>query len=419
MKPTNLFHILLLLLSFSAISCQSDDGLPVYEDGTNQYVNQWTYEQMKKYYYWSDSMPNKTDLSLNPKDYFEKLLNPNDPFSYTLNPSLPETAPQNLRKRFGFDIAFVQHQGQSFGVILYVLSNSPAQNNGLRRGQFITAIDGTLLTHGNFDTLYRKLVNSTIAQLQLVDYSGQTGFSSPKEVAILQGFTFSQPMPYHIFQMQNHKVGYVEISHFDVGDAQSFMQIFQQFKSQSINELIIDLRYNGGGDISSATALSILIAPNIQANDLFIEYEGNRNGGDIDQTFQEALEMNESQLSFTSLRSAHPALQKVYVLCGSHTASASEIIINNLKPFMQVITIGKKTVGKDVAGFPITDDRIPGQQGWVLYPSIYKLFNADHQGSYSDGINPSLEVDEISELEIFPLGDQRESLLKKALNTIE
>ena len=160
------------------------------------------------------------------------------------------------------------------------------------------------------------------------------------------------------------------------------------------------------------------MAPNIQADDLFITFKGNKNGGNISQSFVQALQMNENNVSFAALRAAHPSLRKLYVLCGSHTASASEIIINNLKPFMEVIAIGEKTIGKDVAGFPVEDDRIPGQQGWTLYPSIYKLFNANNEGNYSGGINPSIEVDELQDAEIFALGDVREVVLNRALNVI-
>ena len=85
---------------------------------------------------------------------------------------------------------------------------------------------------------------------------------------------------------------------------------------------------------------------------------------------------------------------------------------------MEVITIGEKTVGKDVAGFPIEDDRIVGKRGWILYPSIYQLFNSKHEGNYSNGLNPSIYSDELQELELFPLGNNSEILLDKALQTI-
>lgn len=85
---------------------------------------------------------------------------------------------------------------------------------------------------------------------------------------------------------------------------------------------------------------------------------------------------------------------------------------------MDVITIGDKTFGKDVAGFPIEDNRITGTKGWVLYPSIYKLFNAKHEGNYSKGINPLIYSDELQELEVFPLGNRSEVLLSAVLGKI-
>jgi len=83
---------------------------------------------------------------------------------------------------------------------------------------------------------------------------------------------------------------------------------------------------------------------------------------------------------------------------------------------MNVISIGEKTVGKDAAGFEIKDDRIPDQPGWTLYPIIYKLYNANNQGDYGLGLSPSIQLNELQEIEIYPMGDPRETLLSRALN---
>jgi hypothetical protein len=85
---------------------------------------------------------------------------------------------------------------------------------------------------------------------------------------------------------------------------------------------------------------------------------------------------------------------------------------------MEVITIGNKTFGKDVAGFLLIDDRISTKKGWTLYPAIYKLFNSRHEGNYSKGIDPLISLDEIQQPEVFPLGNSSEVLLAKALNSI-
>lgn len=412
--------ILILLFANILFACQTNDDIPLtYEEGTNEYVNDWIYTQMKRYYYWNESMPDKDNLSLPPKEYFGYLVNKNDRFSYAIHTSSAETFPQSLQNSFGFDFSFIEYEGQVYGVVMYVLSNSPAERNGLERGQLITAIGGTALSQGNYNNLYQNLLTAKDAKLQVVSYSDKSGFTAPKEISISQGFTFLQPVLSRVIPYQNHKVGYIEIPHFNVGLSQSLLNAFQEFKNQSINEVVVDLRYNGGGDVSSATALSILLAPNIQSANQFIRFKGNSNGGEVNQTFKESLEMNESKVSFEVLRAAHPNIQRVYVLCGNHTASASEIIINNLKPFMEVITIGEKTVGKDVASFPIEDDRIVGTQArWVLYPAIYKLFNANGEGNYTDGIQPTIMLEEFQVLEVFPLGNTNEILLKRALGSI-
>ncbi|MFD1604461.1 S41 family peptidase [Flavobacterium artemisiae] len=412
--------ILILLFASILFACQTDDDIPLtYEEGTNEYVNDWIYTQMKRYYYWNESMPGKGNLSLPPKEYFATLVNKNDRFSYAIHTSSPETFPQSLQNSFGFDLSFIEYEGQVYGVVMYALSNSPAERNGLERGQLINAIGGTALSQGNYNSLYQNLLTAKEVKLQVVSYSEKSGFTAPKQINISQGFTFSQPVFSQVIPYQNHIVGYIEIPHFNAGLSKSLLKEFQTFKNQSVNEIVVDLRYNGGGDVSSAAALSVLLAPNIQSSNPFIRFKGNSNGGEVNQTFKESLEMNESQVSFEALRAAHPQTQRVYVLCGSHTASASEIIINNLKPFMEVITIGEKTVGKDVASFAVEDDRIVGAQAkWVLYPAIYKLFNANGEGNYAAGLQPNVVLNEFQKLEVFPLGNTNEVLLHQALNSI-
>ncbi|MBP1222428.1 S41 family peptidase [Flavobacterium sp. 1355] len=417
---TNKYHFtikscLLIVFTFF-VSCQNDDSPVEYDKGTNQYVNNWMYEQMKKYYLWNETIPENTDLALNPKIYFDQLLHKDDRFSYALNILLPETSPKSIRNNYGFDVSFIEFENKAYAVILYVLNDSPAERSGLKRGQFIKSINGVLVNNQNYENLHADLASTDKTVLEVQEYSSVSGFSTAKQIEINRGFTFSQPVKYHVINQNGEKVGYIEIPHFDIGLAGIFLQIFNEFKNQSVTKIVIDLRYNGGGDVSSAAALSTILAPNIKSGDLFIVFKGNKNGGLVHKTFAEALEMNELQVSFEQLRAVHPPIQEVYVLCGSHTASASEIILNNLKPFMNVISIGEKTVGKDAAGFEIKDDRTPDQPGWILYPIIYKLFNANNEGDYTLGINPSVQLNELQEMEIFPMGNPEETLLSRALN---
>lgn len=415
------YHSFLTIIfgSFLAVlifSCQNDDAPVVYEKGTNEYVNSWILEQMKRYYLWNENLPENNSLSLKPEEYFKKMLQKDDRFSYAVHPSLPETVTQSIRNSYGFDISFVEYQNQTYGVILHVLPDSPAARSGLKRGLFIKTINGTSLNNQNFENLYAVAASSAKVTLQVMEYTKADGFSDGKEIEIIRSLTFSNSINNQVIQYNNQKIGYIEISHFDVGLANSLLSVFREFQNQSVTKIIVDLRYNGGGDVSSAAALSSILAPNIKSDDLFITFRGNKNGGVVNKTFKEALVMNETQVSFETLRTVHPPIQEIFILSGSHTASASEIIINNLKPYMKVTVIGEKTVGKDVAGFALEDNRISGERGWILYPVIYKLFNARNEGNYALGITPDIEINELQDMEVFALGDIKETVLNKALN---
>ena len=411
----NITAVILLVLF---VSCQNDDSPIFYEEGSNEYTNQWMQEQMKRYYYWNNTIPNNTDLSLEPGDYFPTLLFSEDYFSYAYHPLLPETVPTTIQSSFGMDIGFISFQDNLYGVILYVLSDSPAQNNGLKRGQLITSVNNTPLTQVNYNDVYLSIAKAANISLTIVEYSEEEGLSQPITKDIISYYTFLQSPYYNIVSIGEKTIGYLQISHFDVGLAQSLLNIFTEFKTNRVNEVVVDLRYNGGGDVSSATALSILLAPNIDQDDLFITFKGNQNGGEINQSFKQALEMNEFNVDFKQLRQSNIPLNKVFILCGKNTASASEIIINNLNPYIDVITIGETTRGKDMAGFPIQDNRQPDNPGWTIYPVIYKLYNALGLGDYNTGIYVDIEVDELSQVELFPLGDQNELLFNTAINHI-
>jgi carboxyl-terminal processing protease len=107
---------------------------------------------------------------------------------------------------------------------------------------------------------------------------------------------------------------------------------------------------------------------------------------------------------------------RVYILTGSRTASASELIINGLKPFMDVYLVGDTTIGKNVASISIYDDQDP-ENKWGMQPIVAKLFNSQGQSDYSHGFIPQI-IDHDNSLYLYPLGDAREALLSKAIEQI-
>jgi carboxyl-terminal processing protease len=98
-------------------------------------------------------------------------------------------------------------------------------------------------------------------------------------------------------------------------------------------------------------------------------------------------------------------------LTSRRTASASELIINGLKPYMEVITIGTQTTGKNVGSITITDDT--GKKKWGLQPIVFKSYNAQNQSDYTAGFLPTIQAEE--PLELLPLGDTKEAILSRTL----
>ncbi|MEJ0031335.1 MAG: hypothetical protein WDO15_13590 [Bacteroidota bacterium] len=107
---------------------------------------------------------------------------------------------------------------------------------------------------------------------------------------------------------------------------------------------------------------------------------------------------------------------RVYILTGSRTASASELIINGLKPFMDVYLVGGTTIGKNVGSITIYDENDPDNK-WGMQPIVVKLFNSQGQSDYSNGFTPQIPDDDNS-LYLYPLGDPRETLLNKTITQI-
>lgn len=411
-------HIFLILL-ITVISCnRTDDDVPDFPEGSTESVNLWVQDSMRRYYYWADHMPVKPDYHLPVQDFFKSLLSPDDRFSFIVNTADSSTYPRSVRNMYGFDYAILQLAGgQVVTVIKLVLKNSPAFNAGLERGMVITKVNGQSVTATNAEQLALSIPHQTVLQLTVGNWSNASVINE-KNITVYYGYSFEQPLMSKIFEQNGKKTGYLYIYDFPDGMTSSLNQKFSEFKSAGIQELILDLRYNYGGSVSSAAALCSLIPAGISADSPFIIYRGNKNGGEVKRTFSQQIAYNSNGLDFNALHGNSLGLHKVYILTSRSTASASEIVVNNLKPYLEVIQVGDVTLGKDMAGFVIEDQRKPKKISWQIHPVIYKVFNSDNEGSYSNGISPQIAVNEYIDLPLHELGDPDEVLLSSVLSKI-
>ena len=406
-------------------SCNEEvDTPPSADPSSDVAVNRWIKDVMDEVYFWLADMKTPISEDSAPEDYFESLLNrPTDRFS-AIYPNYDELLNNlggvSLDAGYEFNL-FLESQGSEniIAEISYVKKNSPAQEAGLVRGDIITEINDTRITIQNYLDLL-----SVIDQTHTLNYrSFDEGLGAylDQEALTLNPIVFSENPNFldSIYTIENEKIGYA-VYHFftpgpnlnsDIYDNQ-MDQIFERFKLEGINHLIIDFRYNTGGFVSSAINLASLIAPNIDDQDVFSKTKYN----DFLMQFEELQNIQSTFLTKSQNLGQSLTGNRIYILTSSRTASASELVINGLRPYMDVFIIGDKTVGKNVGSIPFEDEENPENLYGIL-PIVTQSSNSLDQSDYSNGFIPNIEALERTErLQAF--GNIDELLLRTAIQEI-
>ena len=419
------------LVGFLSSCKKTEDAVtPAGSSTENQTVNDWILDNMQQLYYWNDKIPANPDKTLSPDKFFGSLLNK---YNATSNPtgdrfSWIEASGTDLQAELsgqttttGMEYNLYLRSAGSAGIlgqVLYVLPDSPAQKAGLKRGDIFTRVNGQSLDTTNYSNL---LYSGTTFAFGLATVSGSTLLDTDKTISVT-ATTFQENPVFldSVYTIGSKKVGYLVYNQFVPGangsraneyDAQ-VDAIFSSFKAQGVNELVLDLRYNPGGYTSSSANLASLIGKGISSSKLYFREEWNKTitpmiqqkygSGFFIQNFLDKSQNIGSNLS------------RVFVLTTDHTASASELIINGLRPYMTVTTIGSTTYGKNVGSITVTDST--GKIPWGMQPIVFKSYNSVGQSDYSTGFTPGVEVDE--SINLLPLGDTNEAMLNEALYQI-
>jgi len=424
--------ILLCSILLMTYSCRNDDTPGTETLRKNKYVNEWIQEWMDVVYLWNTRMPVQKNKTIDPANYFESLLyKAEDRFSY-IAPDFTQLYDQlsGVQMEAGYDYTLFRASATNedvLGVINYIKPHSPASLTDLKRGDIFLTINGRQLTISN----YQQLLGETSAAHILGVYRGGADLQSIS-LAVIK-YEENPVLLDSIYEMGGKKIAYLIFNFFapDKGDdsyayLKELNAVFGKYKQANIDELILDLRYNGGGMVTVATALASMIS-NRPASDVFSIDQYN---SIVDAEYKKAFGANYNKTFFTdSLRNVDgkvieqislnklTGLNRFYVLASYRTASASELIINSLKPYMDVILIGETTYGKNVGMWFIYEEDVKKQKDnrWGMLPVVVKTYNSANQSDYTHGFAPDIEADEYDNGSLLPLGDTHELLLETAL----
>ncbi|HYH14854.1 MAG TPA: S41 family peptidase [Flavisolibacter sp.] len=290
---------------------------------------------------------------------------PVDRWSFAVDQNQWDNVSSGVGGDFGINV-FFREEGDLR--VSYVEKNAPAGRAGIHRGWKILKLNGnTNITTGNADFIIDAIYgsNSTSFTLQKPD-------NSTVDITLNAGSYQENPIHLDsIYTAGSSKVGYMVFNSF-LGDTiavyNEFAKVFNRFASAGVKEVIIDLRYNGGGYVTVQQKLANYLAPAAANGNLMMKQE-----------FNDKYTRFNSADNFKKLGNLN--INRIFFIVSRSTASASELLINNLKPYMDVKVVGPSaTYGKPVGYFPIEVG------SWYIFPVSFKSTNKAGEGNYYNGI---------------------------------
>lgn len=398
MNIKNLIYIgfLSILLSFSSCNWfEGEEQISATED-----LNNFIYEVMKNqsWYFWYDRVPDLDAASYTDSyEYLEALMYKElDNWSY-LTTIEEYNAHYVYAVYYGHGFAY-KFDEQSKMRISFVYPNSPMAMKGVERGWEIIAVNNTSVS----DILAGNLLGSIFGP-------SEAGYTNRFKIVNLQQDTIEfevektevneKTVLYkNVYQQSGGKTGYLVFKGFIEPSFEELNQAFTYFASENINNLILDLRYNGGGLMSVANYLAATIGGTKVKDKIFVKYTHNNTKTSKDYEY------------FFVAPDVLININKLVVIATSGTASASEAVINGLKPYMEVKIVGDNTHGKPVGMYSFE------HEGYKVVPICFQIANSEGFGDYFDGLpTDAFRIDDLSR----NWGDPEEASLKEALYYLE
>lgn len=368
-------------------------------------VRDSAYLYTKDIYLWTDKLPSIAVFKPRSLDDVYDVMNKVKSYESLDKWSFAETKEETAESQkgnttdFGFMVKFAPGSATEIRVI-YVYANSDAGAKGVKRTWRVNKINGRIINRNiQADINYINDILFGIPQSAVFEFvkpdSTIEAITLTKSTYTLNTVLFSK-----VYDTGSKKIGYFVFNQFSGKTSEDeLISTIKEFEKQGVNEVIVDLRYNRGGFVSTQDTLANMLAP--------------KNVGRGQKTMY-TYRFNDKYKSWNQSHKFYKAgsldLSRVFFIVSRSSASASELLINNLTPVMDVILVGETaTYGKPVGFFPIP------VFAYNIFPVSFKTVNSEGKADFYEGfpVNHNVADDLIHDF-----GDPNEASLNRAMNFI-
>lgn len=405
MKRTAFYRLIYgTVISLTLMACGEDRSGEYYALIASK---TWIYETMQQNYLFYEDIPAEESLDFfqTPENFLKNAASSRDQKNGTLFShidSVNVSRALSSSPTFGYEAALIRTGSGDYAIrVLYTQPGSPAEEAGLKRGDWIIAANNKKIGSGD----YSKYVSAPTQSytFTLGNYNGE-GFDTlgVTEIPAPRYIEETNLMKTSFITVGNRTAAYILYNSFGADDTETLQNMFVEIAARQPNDIILDLRYNPGGYVSTSQLLSTLLAPQNAMGQTF-----------LNMTYNDKIAKTESYLFEPSLIPGGTPLayENLYIITSNNTASASEIVINCLRPYLKerLLQVGTATFGKNVAQSLFTDEQSPQLELWLT--TAY-LSNAEgFQDYFDNGLQPDYELAENYAGELGELGTAEDMLL--------
>lgn len=428
-------RLILIALSIITLGSCFNDNDDVIQSATSLDIKDFIYKGLNIFYLYKASVPDLANdrfssdqeytdylnAASSPETLFDALLSPSeDDFSWIVDDYIAlEQAFDGVTKNNGMSFGLKRYpapnESQVYGFVRYVLPGTDAETKGVQRGMIFNTIDGVQIDDQNFSSL----LSPDTYTIGLATFDGTT-VTPTSETITLTKVQYTENPVYiaKTLDVGGNPVGYLMYNKFTADFDEQLNNAFGQFKADGVTDLVLDVRYNGGGSVESAIDLSSMITGQFN-NEIFSTDQWNE---DRQADFGQTRRFNNVIRTGAAINSL--GLTRLFILTTGSSASASELVINGLDPYIEVVQIGTSTRGKFQASITLYDSSNFGRNGanpghtYAMQPLVLKSINSQGVTDYFDGFAPEIEVVEDT-ANLGTLGEPTEPLLSAAINAIQ